>query len=163
MSNLVDKAEKSTIISSIFPRIVRGIFESNKNINLYGFNYENFNFEFSTTKELTVELKKIINVLPDVSSLANAAGDNLNLAELDTAVLKNVLNVVYNSKILNPDHRLDGTGGANDVVANYNFQQLVQTLFEMDDIKNMGFVVPDNLGSIIGMMNWMPQETSLKR
>lgn len=149
LSNLVDKAEKSTIISSIFPRIVRGIFESNKNINLYGFNYENFNFEFSTTKELTVELKKIINVLPDVSSLANAAGDNLNLAELDTAVLKNVLNVVYNSKILNPDHRLDGTGGANDVVANYNFQQLVQTLFEMDDIKNMGFVVPDNLGSIM--------------
>lgn len=112
----------------------------------YDFNYDSENFldNFKTLVGLLPDIKKMTDSLND-DSLSNAE----KIQAIDTDTLRQLLDTVANSDFFNADK---DTGTSSQASKNANFYTLLNNLFQMDAIKELGLSAPEM--SDISMIEW---------
>lgn len=144
-------------IGKILPGIVENAVNSNedtkKKLEEYGIDLSRFDFnpvDKDGNSVLVDELLKLVNLLPKFKSLSETFGKSSpsliekTLNKMDKNFqndLKEILNVLVDNKILNPDISLgDGTSATK---SNVNFNAIVEKLLKSDALSSLGLTFSD--------------------
>lgn len=143
---ILNISKNSSLIKAILPSTLRksmgSIFE-----NVFGspnfLGISPLSFDFDNTDALFDDLNDLLEIISDLYDLSDLFSTNLSTSELfqklDISKLKNVLNVIVNSDVLNPDLKIDNTGR---VVSNNNVASMFTYIFSSFDLSQYGFSIP---------------------
>ncbi len=156
ISNVLIKSKNSSIVSKILPKVIKRMLSENAESlekNLYGLKVTDFDFEPVDDKGESIfidqcnDLINIAKYAQDLSKQIEGKEDTASmLKSIDTDTLRNLLTGVLNNKIINP--AINITGIKDDYEQNYNFNKIIKGIFKQDSLKDIGFIVNDDLSSI---------------
>lgn len=157
-------AEKSTLVKNILPSALRksmsSIIENTFKVkNLLGlspssFDFDNTTYLFKDLRDLLDNAPKIIQI----STLFNSGKSNKEIIdEINIDDLKTVLNLVANSKVLNPDIKSAITGETHQ---NSNIADLIIFVFKSFNVNQWGLNIPEK--TTIEQLNWTSLDSENK-
>lgn len=166
ISNVLIKSKQSSIITKILPKVIKRMLTENASSlesNLYGLKVTDFDFEPVDENGDSIfidecnDLIEIAKYAQDLSKQIDGKSDTASMLEsIDTATLQNLLVGIISNKIINPNSNI--TGIEADYQTNYNFNKIIKGIFKQDSLKDMGFILADDLSSI----TWLGEDGEIK-
>ena len=156
IKKILNESKNSLIVKKLLPRFIKSTLKKNEETlqsSLMGFSLDDLDFEPKDSNGEIIfadECLKLLDTAKDLIKISNQIKDSKSTQEtlenLDIDTLRNVLNDIYDNKILNPDVCVSGI--ANDNVSNYNFSRLIKAIFKQDNLADIGLQVKDDLSNI---------------
>ncbi len=143
LADLLHESKSSKIFEKLYPSIMKGIlFNSNINLSsyLYGLTPYNFNYDSS---DFIDDFESILRMMPDIKKMQELFSSSKSNAEkiknLDTTVLRNLLNLLVNSDFFNSDQKI----GINSYEQkNVNIATFFENLFKEEPFAAMNLIAP---------------------
>ncbi len=143
LADLLHESKSSKIFEKLYPSIMKGIlFNSNIDLSsyLYGLTPYNFNYDSSSFID---DFESILRLMPDIKKMQELFSSDKSNAEkiknLDTDVLRNLMNLLVNSDFFNSDQKI----GINSYEQkNVNIATFFDNLFQQEPFKSMNLVAP---------------------
>lgn len=160
IKSMISKLDGSSFAEMIIPDVARKIFaDAGASDMLYGLSIDDFNLhpvDAAGKSILIPELVKVFDLTSDAYAVSKVLSKTSQttkqiLDSLDESTrngIKKVLNGIYDSKILNPERKINGKEGDDSLAKNVNFNFIVTNLFKLESLQDLGFVVPSDLSSI---------------
>lgn len=143
LADLLHESKSSKIFEKLYPSIMKGIlFNSNIDFSsyLYGLTPYNFNYDSSSFID---DFESILRLMPDIKKMQELFSSSQSNADkiknLDTDVLRNLLNLLVNSDFFNSDQKI---GINSNVQKNVNIATFFDNLFMQEPFKSMNLVAP---------------------
>lgn len=162
LKKIITVASKSDLVCSLLPSVIEKVLKNSDfaNQNIVGLNISDFNFDLKTSSEIRTELINLLDLLPvalelsdSIKNLDSSSSVTDKLNAIDLEKLQTLLLGVTESKILNPEYRIDGSSKTKK---NLNIQKLLSSVIDEAGVKEYGFVLPNDLNSI----QWKDSENS---
>ena len=162
LKKIITIASKSDLVCSLLPSVIEKVLKNSDfaNQNIVGLNISDFNFDLKTSSEIRTELINLLDLLPvalelsdSIKNLDSSSSVTDKLNAIDLEKLQTLLLGVTESKILNPEYRIDGSSKTKK---NLNIQKLLSSVIDEAGVKEYGFVLPNDLNSI----QWKDSENS---
>lgn len=152
LKKCVDIIAESSILRSIFPGLIESSLKSAdiSDEMLFGLSLDLLNFHFESGDELKTEMNRILDLTKLATDLTSVLNDETLTSEqvirkLDLNSLKTIMVGMYESKIINPPHRIDG---GDTIVENHNFFAFISGIMSQPSLVELGVIVPTNLENI---------------
>lgn len=150
LKKIIDRVGESQILLTILPGVLKSSLADMSTDMLFGLSIDDLNFYFESGAEFKAEMNRLLDIVPTALSLSESLKGSGQTTEelikaLNLADLQAVLEALYSSAIVNPEHRVDGLG---TLEKNHNFNAVIRGILEQDAMRDAGFVVPSNLQSI---------------
>ena len=144
MAELLNRSKKSNIFKKLYPSVMKGIiFQSDIDFDTYLFGLTPYNFNYNSETFID-DFREILLLLPDLKKMQNSLNDSSlsdadKIKQLDTLVLRKILNLIINSDFFNSDQI---TGVTSRTQKNVNVYTFLSNLFNQETFKNIGFISP---------------------
>lgn len=157
LKKCVDIVADSSILRAVFPGLIESSLKS-ADISeemLFGLSLDLLNFHFDSGEELRTEMNRILDLTKLATDLTSILNDKTLKPEdvirkIDLNSLKQIMVAMYESKIVNPPHRVVGD---ETIVENHNFFAFISGIMSQQSLVDLGVLVPDNLENIA----WLDQ------
>ncbi len=153
LADLLHDSKSSKIFSKLYPSIMKGIlFNSNINLSSYLYGLTPYNFNYDSTTYID-DFESILRMMPSIKKMqelfSSSSSISYKINNLDTNLLRNLMNLLVNSDFFNSDHR---TGVNSSLQKNVNIATFFENLFKEEPFVSMNLVAPtiDELQNV----NW---------
>lgn len=160
IKSLLNKIDKSTIISQILPGMLKSVLSDDQFSDmLFGLSASDFNFDCTDEEgnsSLVQEMEKILDIVGiaiDISdSISNSSDTSSMINSINVDDMETVLQTIVSSDIINPKRSVDGS---SNLVDNTNFNTMITSIFGNESLASTGLSLPSDLSSI----QWLDTET----
>lgn len=159
IKSMLEKIEKSTIISQILPGMLESVLsEADFEDMLFGLSASDFDFNCTDSEgnsTLVEEMESILDIVGIAIDISDAISDSSDTAAMVSSIniedLETVLVTIVSSDIINPDRSIDGS---DTFVSNMNFNTMISSIFGNESLSSTGLTLPSDLSSI----QWLDEE-----
>lgn len=159
IKSMLEKIEKSTIISQILPGMLESVLsEADFEDMLFGLSASDFDFNCTDSEgnsTLVEEMESILDIVGIAIEISDSISDSSDTAAMVSSIniedLETVLVTIVSSDIINPDRSIDGS---DTFVSNMNFNTMISSIFGNESLSSTGLTLPSDLSSI----QWLDEE-----